>query len=188
MVIIVVGESTLEVLKAAVVPAVGGATIAILVLQYLLAKRQWLLELYERRYPVYKRTLVFVWGAWKGRTVSEEELKIFGQRVDEHVLLFGKDVEKHLEEVWDKARRMRKVEELRKAQEGGREELVRLAGEEKDLVEWFGEQREVTVRKFARYLAVGRKGRMGWWWWFWGRKKKWVREERGDGGVVYGGD
>ena len=131
--------------------------------QYSLSRRQWLLGLYEKRYPVFSGTMRFVVLSFRERRVTDERRKSFQVESWEHRFLFGRDVARHVDELMSKGTRLMEVEEKRRKQDGTQEELVALAEEEGTLVEYFGQQREATVRLFRRYLEVGRRGRMRRW-------------------------
>jgi hypothetical protein len=128
----------------------------ILVLQFLLAKRRWRLDLYDKRYPVYLATMQFLSSIAQDARVSQEELFKFLRNSKDKEFLFGKEVQEYLELLYKKGVRLnylRKKSELERVEET----RIKLVDEESDLVEWFAKQFEVSKALFAEYLEIGKK-------------------------------
>jgi hypothetical protein len=95
-------EKMIETLSGLLTPLIAIITTAILVLQYLLAKRRWRLDLYDKRYPVYLSTKEYLSFIDQTANVTHEELTKFLRNSKDKEFLFGDDVKEYLEHLYNK--------------------------------------------------------------------------------------
>jgi len=131
--------------------------VSILVLQYLLAKRRWRLDLYDKRYPVYLGTMEYLSVIMRDASVTMEELMKFLRNSKDKEFLFGKDVKDYLEELYKKGVDLKRYESLLKNDRLDEEKRTKLVDEEADLLEWFRKQFDVSKTLFGKYLAIDKK-------------------------------
>ena len=86
----------LSVSRALLAPAVTVLALLVAYGQYRTARHQRRIELFDRRFSVYTRTIHFVRASCQGDTVASEIAAEFWAAVTEAQFLFGKDVRKRL--------------------------------------------------------------------------------------------
>lgn len=128
----------------------------ILVLQYLLAKRQWRLNLYDKRYPVFLTTMQYLSYIGQNANLTQEELFKFLRNSKDKEFLFGSDVQDHLEELYKKGIELytRNIVLEKEPVGDKRNELV---DKQEKLLEWFSQQFDATKKLFGEYLAIDKK-------------------------------
>lgn len=143
-------------LSASLAPLLGIVTAVILILQYYLQRLRWRLELYDKRYPVYRSTIEFIGFIVQRADVANEELNKFLRNSKDNEFLFGKEIQKYLDEIYSNASNF---ETNKRILEGKPEEETRLKLIEDDskLLKWFMEQFEICKKNFGEYLTIDKK-------------------------------
>jgi hypothetical protein len=131
-------------------------TATILVLRYLLAKRRWRLDLYDKRYPVFLATMQYLSSIVQNASVSNDDLMKFLRNSKDKEFLFGKDVQEYLEELYKKGVRLNYLVKKLEPEPVG-EKRRKLVDEEMDLVEWFSKQFKESEKHFGRYLKIEKR-------------------------------
>lgn len=147
----------IQTLSGLLTPVIAVVTASILILQYLLAKRRWRLDLYDRRYPVYLASMEFLSLIMQNANVSREELVKFLRNCKDKEFLFGNDVKEHLEKLYNKGVDLMRHTSLTEAGNMEKEKRLKWIDEEMNLIAWFGNQFDVSKRIFGAYLAITKK-------------------------------
>ncbi|MGH7800255.1 MAG: hypothetical protein ACREOW_06435 [Thermodesulfobacteriota bacterium] len=145
-----------DLLSTLLTPAIAVITVLILVFQYKLAKQQWKLSLYDKRYSVFLTTMSFISNILIDAPVSKEDLLKFARESKEREFLFGDDVQKLLNEIHEKASSLRTTREASdKLPEG--DERTELKTREGELHDWFNKQFDISKKIFRSYLLIKEK-------------------------------
>lgn len=143
-------------------PSVALLAIVVAVVQYWMSRRQWLVALYDKRHPVFLGAMGFLGEIIKNARVTDEELVKLLRDSRDHWLLFGEEVGEHLDRLYEKGLKLKRVEALRAAGRGGEKKQEEMVEEESNLLEWFRKQMEETKKVFGGYLKVGKRGKVLW--------------------------
>ena len=146
----------IDILSGLLTPLIAIVTVAILVLQYLLAKRRWRLDLYDKRYPVYLATMQYLSSIVQNADITNDDLIKFLRNSKDKEFLFGKDVQEYLEQLYNKGGRLRYLVKKLEIEPVG-EKRGKLVDEEMDLVEWFSKQFKESEKHFGKYLKIDKK-------------------------------
>jgi ABC-type transport system involved in cytochrome bd biosynthesis fused ATPase/permease subunit len=158
-------QGFVELLGALLVPMLAIVTVVILILQYVLARRQWRLAVWDKRYELYKRVERFVGGLLDWERVSQEDIGRFQRDTDCVKWLFKKDVKEFMHEVVLKgiefAAAGAVIEELEKEAKEGKKKEESVAEEKKkweeqrsEVWDWFADGYGRMGQVFGRYLRV----------------------------------
>ena len=125
--------------------------------QYRTARDKLKLDLYDRRFRVYRGLMDFLHAVIQEGSASRDALGKYYSETNEKKFLFDADVTDYMEEVRDKAVRLRqvgrKIENLPENQEQERSTAI---DEDAELCQWFEEQAEERSTSFNRIWASGR--------------------------------
>jgi hypothetical protein len=146
----------METISAFLTPVLAITTGTILVLQYLLAGRQWRLSLYDKRYPVYLRTMEYLSHIGQRAGLKQDELMKFLRDSRDKEFLFKKDVQEHLGQLYSKGVALMTLGTMLEGDVPGdkRSELV---DKQSKLLEWFSGQFEISKELFGEYLRIDKK-------------------------------
>jgi hypothetical protein len=150
-------EKMIQTLSGFLTPIIAITTAIILVLQYLLAKRRWRLDLYDKRYPVYLATMEYLSLIMQKADIAQEELLKFLRNSKDKEFLFGSDVREYLNELYSKGVDLMRHTRLTRRENVEEEKRLRYIDEETELVEWFSKQSEVSKKLFGDYLTIDKK-------------------------------
>ena len=112
-------------------------------------------DLYERRFKVYQGLTDLLGFIGREADVHQEQLWAFKKDTADSCFLFGKEVPVYLKVIFDNAVELRKQNILIKGERSQNEtERIELIQKNADLLIWFGDQFEVSERKFMPYLSL----------------------------------
>lgn len=145
-----------ETISGFLTPVLAVTTGTILVLQYLLAKSRWRLNLYDKRYPVYLTTMEYLSSIVKNANLKQDELMKFLRNSRDKDFLFKKDIQEHLEQLYTRGVDLMTIgRKLENAPVG--DNRSQLVDKESELFEWFSKQFEITKGLFGEYLRIDKK-------------------------------
>ncbi len=127
--------------------------------QYKTGRDKLKLDLFDRRYRVYRGLMDLLAAVASNETVSDEDLRKFYRETDQKRFLFGDDIRDYLTEVRQKAVKLRQANRLIAAahDSGGQNihqgRLREGSDLQLDLMAWFEEQIEQAGRGFEKYLG-----------------------------------
>jgi hypothetical protein len=149
-------KEILSIFAAFLTPTIAVVTTIILVSQYRLEKMRWRLALYDKRYLVYQKTMQFLSEIYAKANVTNDELFAFLHDVRDKDLLFGKDVQELLEQIYLKAVDLNSIEsELKHLPKG--ELLNNRVKDSSQLFKWFRSQRNACKEIIGDYLRIDKK-------------------------------
>ena len=123
--------------------------------QYQLSKEKFKLDMFERRYSVYKSTQTFLIKISLHGKIKVEDIQEFRENIQDHMFLFGKDIHTFLKPIEEKALRLweneKKLEDVPIGQERSK-----LASEHTEPSKWLKEQEPLLRDEFMPYLAFKR--------------------------------
>jgi len=96
-------------------------TVSILVLQYFLAKKRWRLDLYDKRYPVYLATMEYLSSVMQHTNATDENLFKFLRNSRDKEFLFGKDIQDHLQVLYEEGMRLNCIRQQLQSEPVGKE-------------------------------------------------------------------
>jgi hypothetical protein len=136
-------------------------TPTVLVLQYVLARRQYRLALYDKRFPVFDKTLEYITAVHKKGITTYELTSEFKRNVVDKKFLFKKDVQDFVQQLYDNGVKLWSTAEVLKSvgplpsglAEESRVGFIMEVGELKN---WFITQESVAKKLFEPYLRVSR--------------------------------
>lgn len=139
-------------LSALLTPIIAIITTLILIFQYLLARRRWRLDLYDKRYPVYICTMDYITSAI-AEEMTHERLFQFLRESKDKEFLFEMDVRSFLDQLYKKGVDLRTELAVYQHMTVG-DERTRHVDREAEIRKWFLAQLEVAKQMFGRYLAI----------------------------------
>jgi len=146
----------MHILSALLVPLIALVTTTIIILQYILAKQRWRLDLYDKRYAVYQTTIEYLSNIVAKKQLTYEEFKdlriIFLRNSMDKEFLFGEDVQQFLHLLSERGSDLGIILWALNEVEKNEKNI----NEKKKLVSWFSEQLEVSSVLFRNYLMVER--------------------------------
>ncbi len=145
-----------ETLSGLLTPVLAIVATVILVLQYVLAKRRWRLDLYDKRYPVFLATMQYLSFIGQHASVDDEELFKFLRNSKDKEFLFGNNVQEYLEQLYKKGVRLNYLNR-RLDHEAVDEKRTKLADELEETLNWFSKQFEVSKALFGEYLKIDKR-------------------------------
>lgn len=140
-----------QIIATVVLAAFGGY---IAYQQWQTAKAKVRLDLYERRFKVYRGVMDFLGAIARDAEVTHETLNAFYKETDEKRFLFNDDLKQWLKQLRQTAVQLRLVGKKITALPANREvERLEACDEDASLLQWFDEQIEQAESKFERYLT-----------------------------------
>jgi len=144
-------------LSALLTPVIAVVTVSILVLQYLLARRRWRLDLYDKRYPVFMSTMDYISSVVQTGGTTADRTTQFLRETKDREFLFGKEIHDFLGLLYKKGVDLWTAQETTNAPHANEDDRKALIYEARDLKKWFGDQFEVAKRLFDPYLRITKK-------------------------------
>lgn len=131
-------------------------TVSILVLQYLLTKQRWRLDLYDKRIAVYMVVMKYIANIVGNANLTHQDNMEFLRKTNEIDFLFKENIQKFLKELYKKGSSLILTQ---KRMEKPKDEAQRLRScdEEIELLEWFDKQFNVSKNLFKKYLSITKK-------------------------------
>jgi len=121
--------------------------------KYYLDKESRKESLYDKRYPIYEKTMGFITSIVRNGGVYTEEVFKFVRETKEREMLFGEDIHTFVTKLEKKALHLSGVTlKLEKLNVG--EERTRLVDKERKMVEWFESQLKVAQELFGKYIRL----------------------------------
>ena len=111
------------------------------------------LDLFEKRYAVYRATTEFIGTIYREGTAKDESLQRFALAIGPAQFLFEADVDAQINEIYKRALDMSVNRAYRSDLPAGTE-LKQLAHEHDEHLGWFLEQGPMIAKKFAPYLKL----------------------------------
>ena|SRR3990170_5285068 len=147
----------IQILSALLVPLIALVTTTIIILQYILAKQRWRLDLYDKRYPIHLATMSYISIILQDARITNEELMKFLRTSRDKHFLFGKDVEKLLDELYKKGVELRCCQDILESRSSPEDKRLRLIDKQEVLILWFKDQYGVATATFKKYLSIDKK-------------------------------
>ncbi|MDP3024336.1 MAG: hypothetical protein Q8O10_02250 [candidate division Zixibacteria bacterium] len=144
----------IQTFSALLTPLIALITISILVLQYLLARQRWRLDLYDKRYPVFFATKQYIGNILINAKVTDEESFKFLIDTRDKEFLFGKDVQELIDELYKRGLKLKLVQTRIDDERLNDEKRERIVDENFQLLQYFIEQSGVATEVFKKYLAI----------------------------------
>jgi hypothetical protein len=142
----------LKVLSGCLTPLIAILATYIAWQQYKTASDKLKLDLYDRRYRVYRGLLDFFAAAVREPRVPKEAFGTFFAVTHEGRFLFGKEIKDYLIEVREKISKLRQAQDrIDKLEEGT--ERDKAIETDVELLEWVDKQIDRAADKFKTYLA-----------------------------------
>jgi hypothetical protein len=149
--------STIQILSALLTLAIGGITVYIAWQQHKTARNKIKLDLYDRRYKVYRGVMDLLTAIVRNNGPSRENLGNYFRTTDEKRFLFGDDVCDYLREFRERAGQLQRVRELGEDRESHSQSHIGSANQTTfELISWFENQDEEVISKFKKYLDFKR--------------------------------
>ena len=145
-----------EILSAFLAPLSVVITLTILVLQYRLASYRWKLDLHDKRFPAYLAAMEYIRFVIQSGNMTDEEMRRFLKESRDKDLLFGDEIQKHIDQLWRKGETFMLLHK-RLERETNDVERNRLIDETGKGFEWFEHQHDVTKQLFSKYLKIDKK-------------------------------
>ncbi|MBN1805630.1 MAG: hypothetical protein JW837_10295 [Sedimentisphaerales bacterium] len=119
--------------------------------QYRLSKEKFKLDMFDKRYGVYKNTQVFLTKIFRNAKIEMEDIFEFRAGTQDSVFLFKEDIPDYLQKIDNKAL---KLWETHKSLDGVPKGVKRseMCYEQTDLFDWLIKQLPELPNKFAPYL------------------------------------
>lgn len=137
---------------------IAGAAVWIAWQQFETVSHKFRLDLYDKRYAVYRGLMNLLAKIIADGEATKEALAAYYRSTDEKRFLFGDDIITYLQEVREKAVKLSSLRQLIHPEGQVSEKRRSDAIEENvDLLAWFDMQSEEAQRKFYRYLAFTNK-------------------------------
>jgi hypothetical protein len=89
-----------ELSAALLTPVIGVVTTIILVNQYRMEKRRWRLDLFEKRYAVFRSTMEYIGSMMRHGKSTVEAQASFLEGTRDRALLFKDEIQALLDEIW----------------------------------------------------------------------------------------
>ena len=112
------------------------------------------LDLFEKRLEAYEKLQLFFNELFKHARVKNDTIPILAEARYRFQFLFGDEIEKHIDEVWDKTLEMSALYDKMYGEDSlplGKER-TRVGEQHSDLLKWHRDQRKGSKTRFARYL------------------------------------
>jgi len=111
------------------------------------------IEVFDRRVPVYRATLVFLRVIIRGTELDLKPIFQFANDTDEALFLFDDELAEYLAELYRRAVQLHAVYAMKGTPTGWTPQLSK---EWAASMKWFSEQFEESRRRFAPYLRLSR--------------------------------
>jgi hypothetical protein len=122
--------------------------------QYRMNRDKLRLDLFEKRLEAYEKLQEYFNCLLRDGRVDDKMISILAEARYKSLFLFGNEITEHINEVWDKAIKMRYLN-LKLHGSGGLpigEERNKVCDEESSILQWNIEQQNDSPKRYARYL------------------------------------
>jgi hypothetical protein len=150
------GKEITGLLSALLTPVVAVVAVLIAIFQYRLESLKWRLALFDKRYPVYERTMDYISFVVREARMTNERLFQFLRESKDKEFLFGNEVHSFLAELYKKGVDLRTRPLVYQRMPDGDARTAEITREGETL-KWFGDQFETAKRIFEPYLSITRK-------------------------------
>ena len=149
-------KSIADLSSALLTPVIGVVTTIILINQFRLEKRKWRLDLFEKRYAVYRATLEFLHSMMRKGKCTPDSQGAFLEGTRDRALFFESEVNEILDEVWSAGIDLEMHQDIFKDLPVGEERTkhVRAAAEIKKSLPGLGKK---VQDSFAKYIQLKEK-------------------------------
>ncbi len=148
-------KQIIQLLSGALTPVIAVIAIYIAWRQHKTARDKLKLDLYDRRFKVYRGLIGLFDAVIRNAKITWEDLARYHSETNEKKFLFEKDILDYMTEVRDKAIHLYKVksqkEQARTKDDKDAHSIA--VDEEAELLTWFTNERKVVADRFASYLA-----------------------------------
>lgn len=146
----------LKYLSGFLTPLLGIIATAVLVMQFILQKNRWKLDLFDKRYPIYEVTKKYLTKIAQEAKISHNDLFEFLRNTKDSNFLFGNDVNDFLRLIYKKGVELAHINRIVETSkdEGQRSKAI---DDEYSLLNWFSEQFDEANKIFGRYLKLDSK-------------------------------
>ncbi len=141
------------IMSAFISPIVAIVVTYIAIQQYKLQKNKLRLDLFEKRYEIYKNAEIFINQIVVNGCVDSIEMQTFFLNTKDKYFLFGRDVNEYLNELYKNAIKLSELSFELEALPVGKERNEKCENKSK-LFTYFCEQRKEIAKNFAKYLIV----------------------------------
>lgn len=116
--------------------------------QYRLSKEKFKLDMFDKRYGVYKNTQVFLTKILRNAKIEMEDIFEFRAGTQDSIFLFKEDIPNYLKKIDNKAFKLWEIHESLKGVPKG-EKRSKMCYEQTDLFDWLKNQLPELKNKFA---------------------------------------
>lgn len=129
--------------------------------QYQTNRNKLRLDLFEKRLEAYEKLQEYFNCVCREGHVEDTMFSILAEARYKSAFLFGDEISEHIDEVWDKARRMGRLRlELYSSkhklneEERNEEERQKIVDEHSELFQWTLDQQKDSPKLYAKYLRI----------------------------------
>lgn len=144
--------NSLDILKGLLTPLIAAIAAYIAYQQYFLNKRKLNLDLYEKRYKIYFEIKIFIERCIAYGKITQEERRDFLVKTNEKYFLFDSDIIEYIDELDKKAVDLEYAKPNYRGWPAGTEKFKKGKQEERELFDWFRNERDKLEAKFIKYL------------------------------------
>ncbi|MBI3896029.1 MAG: hypothetical protein HY313_08865 [Acidobacteria bacterium] len=130
-------------------PIIALVTVYIAYQQYHLERVRWKMQLYDRRYQIFRAVAELIAEILQIGTVSDEGLRKFLRESRDKSFFFEKDIQDFLDAVYEKAVDLKTFSDVIAG--GGNHETIE---KKEELQLWFSGKIDEAREKFGEYLAI----------------------------------
>lgn len=142
-----------EWLQALLAPVIALVAVYIAWRQHATARDRLRLDLYDRRFAVYRALMDLLSAALTSGNLKDAELYRFSSDTAERSFLFGPEISEYCEEIWKEGVRLQALNSrLHEEDLPAGEERNQVARSRTELFQWFKNQLEAAPKKFEPYL------------------------------------
>jgi hypothetical protein len=116
-------------------------------------KRQLKIDTFDKRFEVFDATRIFL-SQVLGGNIEREQLFAFIQKKQTSSFIFGDDINKYLDEIYEKAVRYYGITKKMRAASPSNKDYFDLMEKNDDLMDWFLKQDKIMRDKFSVYLKL----------------------------------
>lgn len=149
-------SSFIQTFSALLTIVIGIISTVILTRQYYLQKMRWRLERYDKHYPVFEATMDYLSFIVQHRSLSNDEFFNFSSNSKDKSFLFGKDIQKHIELLYDKGTEFQEIESVLKTLPKCEKRTIAVK-KQSELFDFFKKQRDKSIKLFGDYLRIDKK-------------------------------
>lgn len=152
---IVIEKDWVDILSSLGVVVVGCIAAYIAFRQYKNDSTRLKLDVYDKRFEVYRAIREFISGIFQNGNVTYKEISQFQVRSAQAEFLLDEEINKKIEELRSKGLRLHYVEDrLNNSNLPVGEERTKLAEESGELLTWFDEESKKMTKLFVKHLKV----------------------------------